>query len=109
MMKALRKDKKSTKQARNLKRKEQHDLANEGAINYIFAWYLFLIFNILVAALAPPNLPSIDNILPQFKIGDYVYTIPDSSPGVDHTQAEAFYGSVFTVFNYAKFSLLELS
>ena len=48
------------------------------------------------AALAPPPLPSIlPPPPPQFNIGDRVHTIPDSRPGVNHLQAEAFYGSVF--------------
>ena len=43
----------------------------------------------------PPPLPSIDDILPLFNIGDRVCTIPDSSPGVDRRQAEAFYRCIF--------------
>jgi len=56
-----------------------------------------MVYYILVAASVPPPLPSIDDILPQFKIGDRVCTIPDSLPGVDRRQAEAFYGSVSEV------------
>ena len=61
---------------------------------------IYIYIYTLVAALAPQILPSIDNILSQFKIGDRVFTIPDSLPGVDRRQAEAFYGSVFEVVKF---------
>ena len=49
----------------------------------------------IAAASALPPQPSILPPPPQFNIGNHVYSIPDSSSGVDRRQAEAFYGCIF--------------
>ena len=51
------------------------------------------------AASAPPPMPSILPPPPAlFNIGNHVYSIPDSLPGVDRRQAEAFYGCISELF-----------
>ena len=90
---------KTAKEAKNLKRKRQHELLKQGAINYIFIWLNLIIINMIDAASAPLLLPSIlPPPLPQFNIGNHVYSIPDSLPGVDRRQAEAFYGCISELF-----------
>jgi len=61
------------------------------AIVYLFDYSFIIIFT-LVAASAPPPLPSIDDILPQFKIGDRVCTY--ITPGCHPIQFVKDFGSV---------------
>ena len=91
--------KKSIQEAKKLHKKQQRELLKQGAINYIFIWLNLIIINMIAAASALPPQPSIlPPPPPQFNIGNYVYSIPESSSGVDRRQAEAFYGCISELF-----------